>query len=702
MHLACNINKKIKEVLFIGLLLILNVGCIPTKIQYISIGEWIQELNRRAGIMPSDDKTNSIQTILKTDQYYEDICNAVQWGVIQEKDITNTSQKLNRDWTAYTLWNLIGKFNTIDSFLIEDLKDSQFPIEVQNVVNTHIMSLDSRNFFHPKDLINREEAITALNTAVDKINHRKIENQNMEIQWKDNAVYSIDSSYVQEDGTKAMFPSPQNIYKGDIVKWIDRTTQKELYKKVSSVVEENGFLILELDTIDFLEETDSARFSGSTEIDFSDATIEIPEQGFVQQRKDSKDLSLMSTYNFLSKSFQVKDFTISVTTGKSGIKAEAYKILSHGSKAYASIRVSGMKCDYDWLSEANSIKNLYFKVQFQCDEDLGLRNQKSKNLVMDFDKIDKDNILDTLKSSFVSKGDAIEQSITVAKITVPIPSSPMLSLSMNLDLNMRASGKIELVLTQGFNVGCEIRNGNIRMIHERQAKSDSIIQASAKMTSGLHFGLDLENIRLCDIGIQAGARSSADTIIHFYDSEGKHYVLKSDISPDFAANSFKNCDHIFACGNLEANWIGELSVNSKQSLAGKIGIGRTFSLLNNKNASLLPEGMHHIENFHFVKKCTYKDWLTGKNPDGLNVSDKITLDRYALALNIGEKKEIKITGLPKGYTKEELVFVSRYEDIVSVDKNGVLKGLKSGSSEITITTGDGAHEIHCTVLVKTS
>jgi uncharacterized protein YjdB len=78
----------------------------------------------------------------------------------------------------------------------------------------------------------------------------------------------------------------------------------------------------------------------------------------------------------------------------------------------------------------------------------------------------------------------------------------------------------------------------------------------------------------------------------------------------------------------------------------------------------------------------------------------VTLDKTELSLVIDEEATLEATVVPSNATYKTVTWSSSSPDIVSVDSNGKIKGLKAGQAEITVTTTDGGKTAKCAVTVS--
>lgn len=642
-----------------------------------TLGEWIQELVERSGIQMEENETH--------------ISAAYSYGVIEESVQVNESDPLTKEWMAYTLVNLTGLDSTDDCY-IEDLDESRFPDHIRRC--TPLMDLD-HNRFHPSDQVEKQEALSILDQAVSICNKRVIKETTTDVQWKQDAeIKQLDTPPVVD--SKGRIEMQEGLEAGDIICWhgMDDSLQ---FAEIMADPDDFG---LYLSDVDPLSISDSIHLSGSTNVDFSKAQI-IDGNGdvIIDNRQSGIEPTAIRNY---TTSFDLSEWKVTLSAASTGLKAEVSKEMQNGSKAYANIRVSGLRFDYEWLSQQQTIQDVYFKVAFNSEENFGVRHTSYRKLYGDFSKVDPSDFVSTVKNFFQDADHCVQKTLTLATINVQVPSAPGVSVQMKVDLNIYVSGKIEITMSQGHVLGCEIRNGKTRLIQKMTPEHTEDIRATAKVTTGLRFGLKMAGFELCNAALLAGVESSMTTSLHLYDNNGDHTVITTDLPADVADELSQGNGNVVVCADLDAHIIGEVDLNSKASVLGKLGLGKTITIFTSKNASLLPQGMKHLENFHFMAECTRKGSSEIIFNDAVKVTGKITLERYAYALNINGYRTIVVTGLPEGYTKEDLVYETNQSDVAIVSENGRVTGRKAGSAEITISTQDGRHTAYVSILVKTS
>jgi uncharacterized protein YjdB len=237
------------------------------------------------------------------------------------------------------------------------------------------------------------------------------------------------------------------------------------------------------------------------------------------------------------------------------------------------------------------------------------------------------------------------------------------------------------------------------LIKEQSAKADTVLKSDSKIQAGIRFALNMTSMNLCDIGLNAGAKASVKTTVHMYDSEGKSKSEVTDVPADVADEAASEAKDVMVCGDIDAKWLLNVKFNSSKSLMGKLGINRTISLLSDEQDNIFPDGKRHIENFKFVDHCTRGNRTISKTPEELKVTQLISLKDYSIAVHLGESVAFQIRGLPDGYTKDDLIYISGDSNVASTDGKGNVKGISSGSTVVTIKTKDDKHRTACSIMV---
>lgn len=653
----------------------------------LTLEEWIHELDEYAGITNFEETKPYFINISENDACFSDVQAAVEWQVLDVSFGFDPDKILNNEWVAYTLMNLAQKEQD-ESLNIKDIADSTFKKQIQSAVSSGLMHVDDRNMFHPESIIEKQEAVDLLEKTVSYINHRDITETKTNIEWKKNEPIEVEPITFDEENL-ILETDGNTMYEGGEIVHFNYGLEDLYYEVISQ-----DDTMLYLKDINILEKTDSMELSGSEELDFTNATIIDGEGDVVQETTDTNRLENVSYRNY-EKSFNIGDFHVAITTTSTNVKAEVSRLLPYGASAYASIKINGVKLDYAWNSKEENLSDAYFKVNFNSNENIGLKNGEYKNLYGDFSQYNADDFLSSLTTMFKEKKDVLESTLTLCEIKVPIPNAPILNVSLSLELHMYVSGKVELSLSQDNSVGLEVRDGKLRFIKDMTHEETNRAKATTEARTSVLFGLNLVALRLMDVGVNASAKFSLATQLHLY-KDGEHRILETEVTSDVASELSDDNPNVLVCSNVNADLAIYLKVNSSKSQLGKFGLSGRLDLL---KISLLPSGKKHMENFMFVSKCTRKDRVTLSKTETIEVSKKIKLQDYSMVVRVGKNRNIVILGLPEGYRESDLLYESDNESIAQVDESGNVFGVASGAAVITVKTKDGEHYIKCNVLV---
>ena len=682
------------EILCLTALSLTLGGCAAKESSAVKLGSWIRELNEKAGISGSDQTVPYFINIDEGSIWFEDVQAAADWGVISADHPFDPEKELTREWAAFTLMNLAAMKNDSNTVQIRDIGSSQFPEQVRAAVSSGLFSLDERELFHPKDVIGEEEANAKLDEVIAYINKRNITQTVSDIVIRDDiTVFEKQPLSFDPAGKKAVWPEEDAPPEDGVIRI------GSLWYTAAGRETKDGMVTVALEAADIREIAESVHLEGHAEADLSEAEFidEGTDEGssYHSRPEGIRQMKVQS----LTKSFNLMGYKVTVRTSASGVSADVTKTMPKGSVIYASLKLNGIETDYVWDEDDNGVKDGYFRASFNTSEDLGIRSSYSRQLTGDFSQLDPDNFPAALAGFFRDKKDVVQGTLTLCTLSVPVAGDPALSLQIALQLKLYASGKMQIALAQSNVLGCEIRNGHMRLIRENSHTSSATIQADAGLSGIAKLALALAGKNLMDVSLEAGVKAKMKTILHMYDEEGKRKTAALDIPLDLASDAASSNPDVLACGDISAHWVVNIGLNSSDTAAGKLGFSASFNILNEANAPLFNGGRMHIENMQFVPQCTRKDRILIESADPLLVSKRITLAKYSFSVHIGETKTIEVTGMPDGYHEDELVFSSSDTAVASVSAGGTILALSPGSAVIRISTPDDLHEITCNVIV---
>ena len=687
-----NIKKVITLLVFS--LLVPFVGCKKKVTDTMTNGEWLTELTTQAGITYYQQEEPYFLNITSNSPYFTVVQSSVEWEVLNPSKAFNPSATLTREMVAYTLMNLISRTHEGLSDTIKDLQDCSYPDQVKAAVASGLMSLDERQRFRPKDEISKEEAFGYLAQVIDIVNNRKFTDTQTTVQLKDDVKFADDEpKQFDEEGLTALFESDSSIRNGMYIVYDDT------YYRVVNCEYTNQGILTTLEQVNMEDVIEQFDIQGGTDLEFNHAKIVDGNGNVVQEgTEQSHSLSLMST-SLINHTFEINGFRIALKGTTSSLHAEVSKQLQVGGLLYANAALDNLHIQYKWDKDEDRIQYGYLKADFTTSENIGLRNGMYKELYGDFSKLNPKDFISTVQNIFQTKQEVITDTITLCTVKIPMPNAPMVSVVMKLNLNIYATGKAELSFVQNHVLGCEIRNGNMRSISDHSKKATASIRAETGITLGTNLALHAFNQNIMDAEIDAGAKGYFHTKTYLYNEEGKAESFDIDVQPDLVEELSEGNPDIKVCTELNAYWLCNLKLNSSNSLAGRFGFSRNIPILSESNAPLFPKGKVTYENWMSVDHCSCEDREKVPNVEAIQVKKRITLKDYSLISGVGVSTRIQVTGLPEGYTVEDLIYISKNTDIAEVSSAGEVIGKKSGGTDIVIQTKDKKHLVHCHILV---
>lgn len=692
MHPVFSIRKL--AVLLVLCMLVPFVGCKKKVTDTMTNGEWLTELTTQAGITYYQQEEPYFLNITSNSPYFTVVQSSVEWEVLNPSKAFNPSATLTREMVAYTLMNIISRTHEGFSDTIKDLQDCSYPDQVKAAVASGLMSLDERQRFRPKDQISKEEAFGYLAQVIDIVNNRKFTDTQTTVQLKDDVQFADDEpKQFDEEGLTALFESDSSIRNGMYIVYDDT------YYRVVNCEYTNQGILTTLEQVNMEDVIEQFDIQGGTDLEFNHAKIVDGNGNVVQEgTEQSHSLSLMST-SLINHTFEINGFRIALKGTTSSLHAEVSKQLQVGGLLYANAALDNLHIQYKWDKDEDRIQYGYLKADFTTLENIGLRNGMYKELYGDFSKLNPKDFISTVQNIFQTKQEVITDTITLCTVKIPMPNAPMVSVVMKLNLNIYATGKAELSFVQNHVLGCEIRNGNMRSISDHSKKATASIRAETGITLGTNLALHAFNQNIMDAEIDAGAKGYFHTKTYLYNEEGKAEPFDIDVQPDLVEELSEGNPDIKVCTELNAYWLCNLKLNSSNSLAGRFGFSRNIPILSESNAPLFPKGKVTYENWMSVDHCSCEDREKVPNVEAIQVKKRITLKDYSLISGVGVSTRIQVTGLPEGYTVEDLIYISKNTDIAEVSSAGEVIGNKSGGTDIVIQTKDKKHLVHCHILV---
>jgi len=601
----------------------------------------------------------------------DDIEKAKQWGVIGQDEEVNMDAPLDNQFATKTLMRATGFVDTSAS-------DQEV---IQSAIEKGVIAQNA-------DLTNPQSAIEALGNASEAWSKQtfdynennsyaegvqdfreQISADNVKINGSGSSVI-MPSEYAQRLRTDSVFilPPDEEYTEGRAMKALSVADNRDGTSTVSSVPAQLNELYSKIDfSGGFTPNYDNIEILN----DNANVTIGDSATGMSAGQDDTACIQPLSLTDDDGGIAQMAELTIPTVSIECPIPLKSSK--EGGSSRKKEIVVSAKFSD--------------IKLNTDVDIDFGLFSGVDVNRVymaLDYKKTigvkysstaeESQNFEDAYKGL---NGEAAEAEVQVAKI--PFQICPGLNISFTASFVVSANGYISVELSADHTKGFEFKNGQLRRINECSNKDWA---AKISGSVGLYFSFAIS----LDVAFV------------------KESIVKLDlrVGPKLEARATIRDDML--CADVDFFLSITLSLKFHKLINKVLGepkIQWTFADVKNSpmKGNFHAEFVYKDGKISVVDKCTHgQEETTAATTTVTSVPDgKLELDMSYLSLNQGETKKITIKSKPSG---SEIKWSSNHPEIVSVDSNGNITAVGSGSAVITAKTADGKQFENCAVNVR--
>lgn len=675
-------------------------GCRRDPVDKVLLGDWISEIVEQAGIFPSQETVPYYLNIPSGSVWFETVQTAAEWQILDPEAPFDPVQPLTREWAAYTLINLSGIEKKAADRTIRDISASRFPEHVSSAVSFGLMKTDDHGRFRPRETIGRPEAVDLLERMITYINTRTFEHQEAQV------IFDEDSHLIEEEPlaydpetSSVIFPAGTLVSKGDVISTDDMDHPYVIAETIDEQEEETVVSVRNADPEELIDRIDAM---GSFDADFSKAQItDLLDGTLTDQETSCPDpyIRLMSARQY-SRTHVINGFTVSYSVNTSGIRAEVTRTTPGGLTVFAEASLSSVHPVYQWNSSRGNVEYGYFRIDCSTNESFSAGRSAFAYGQANVKDIDAARFLESLKEAFSRGRDTAALDVPLCTLRIPVPQVPILNVVCTVSLRLDAEGKARLNLSQQHSIGMEIRSGKMRVIHHTDSTSKAALYSSSDFLTALTFSLNAASLPLTDAEIEAGINADITSTVHSYDRQGNHTALQTNMPSDMVADRAAGAEGILVCSDVDAVWVLNMILNSPRTLAGRYGFSKNMSLLKQGQENVFPGRQVHMENFHFVERCTRTERQKPPAYSQPPESEQIKIAEYVLIGKAGESRSIEIISLPADCPRSSLKFISQDSSIAQADGDGHILLKHSGSTIITVSSADGKYQVRCTVHVR--
>ena len=296
----------------------------------------------------------------------------------------------------------------------------------------------------------------------------------------------------------------------------------------------------------------------------------------------------------------------------------------------------------------------------------------------------------------LSVSGTISSDIKIA--TIPIATVGIASVDLDMYLYMDLNGEVSVKTTITVNTKVEYNGKKVKKSTDCQVTPEAEVKASVEAGAAVAvavkaFGIDIISIRLkAGLLLDASVKETFDNKAYM-DGDDLVYEQKADVNIGvnlyapvikIEFNKTKKC--------LLGKFIsGEYIISDKDSIDKGKENGSGFG-----NLCLKQELLGEDFTLYTIKFRVHKP---DETEEETGLGDYLALDHLAQEVKIGATVELKVENIPSGYKESDIIWSSDDASIATV-KNGKVKGIAEGTTNVTVSTSDGKYSASCVISVS--
>lgn len=305
------------------------------------------------------------------------------------------------------------------------------------------------------------------------------------------------------------------------------------------------------------------------------------------------------------------------------------------------------------------------------------------------------SVTDTIETS-ISVSGQLEKTFNIAK--VPCKLWGVVGVDFVLAVKIGLEGSVSFVWSVDTSQSVEYKPLRTPKFHASGSNSNLDVELKAKAYIKPEFKAEfvIGPASIANVGAYSGVEASAKT---------KIVGTSEDVG----------CVDVSAYVPLTI-FVGAETKKGDDTLLGKLGVKKSWAIWTSSTSPVKKKW--HIEDFEIVPECT-KDKKEEKTEDDIENVEETTIDNdlinqiieidqylvissYYVVLDEGQSDILKVTELPEGYAYTDLAFLSDNSSVATIQNDGTIVAVGSGSCNIKVSTNDGKYEQYCSIRVLAS
>lgn len=624
----------------------------------ITRGEWIKNLANVFGLTETMNPNPVYSDIPKDSEFFQVVQACAEWDILEGGDKFEPNENADVNFAIITAVKAIGLDRIEKSVDGEKLETED---DIIDYFDDHcdVSYLSGSNLY--EDTAN--EILTEINELYGSMELKQF--QDVAYQEKVKTVTEEDVKFSADGETATILKGEFNV--GDIVIIEPSQTYPEgKYAKITS--KNDKTLHYEQPALEEIFEhitmygsyepeiVGIVPMSDDVQIEFNDAD----EQSYQDENMQIETLSA-NNHVIPTKSYSIKDVNLTLSSG--------------GKNAS--------------ITGNLSLRDIKATVDLDCKMGWGGLNMKKAEVV----------VTDTVAAGLtvnVSGEGAFNKTFNAAKVKTTLWG--VIGVDFDLGVKVGFDGTASVEWSVDTKEGITYSSGKSPKFIAQGNNSglDAELHAKAHFNPSLKGTLTVACFDIANVGATTGINASAD---------GKAST-RDEIN----------------CTDIQAYVPLSLFVNQGDCLLGELGVSKTWSIWGSGNSPI--HQSWHIENGELVPECTKgnekeeEETKEDENPNNdPNTTEKMDeellklmseMDEHMIIssffANVDEGKSdtVKVTRLPKDYDASKIVYSSNDASIATVNQQGVITGVKQGTTIVKIATSDGKYAQYCTVKVNAS
>lgn len=291
---------------------------------------------------------------------------------------------------------------------------------------------------------------------------------------------------------------------------------------------------------------------------------------------------------------------------------------------------------------------------------------------------------------------------------MPIPIGGGFSVNAEFVLHFNAEGEVSVSAKIGKNVKFEYSDGNIK---KTQTGTQSVTgEFAVKAETGVGFKATLEALGIDVIDAEISA------LVELNVKSGLKYAEEEKREVSGTTETITTTQKVFIYLTTQASApVVKLSVGTKETLANKLNIKGTWTLLSAENAPLQWKPEWANKEWPLIELPTVEtrelepSEIESENPDGENGDNDdnasnnpyatLVIDQIMLTMDPGDVELLTFASFPTGESQADLSFATGDPNVAMVNRYGYITAVGGGSTQIFVETASGAVQ-SCVVTVS--